>query len=52
MNIYYAIWADAINYERIQNKGDKHWKIFTFFYSKKRSCLKNKTAFLWYISTN
>lgn len=32
MNIYYALWADAINYERIKNGGAGHWKIFTFSY--------------------
>lgn len=32
MNIYYAIWADAINYERIKNGGAGHWKVFTFSY--------------------
>lgn len=32
MNIYYAIWADAINYERIKNGGEGHWKPFTFSY--------------------
>lgn len=32
MNIYYAIWADVINYERIKNGGATHWKIFTFSY--------------------
>lgn len=32
MNIYYALWADAINYERIRKRGDKDWKIFTFCY--------------------
>ena len=32
MNIYYAIWADAINYERIKNGGESHWKLFTFSY--------------------
>lgn len=32
MNIYYAIWADAINYERIKNGGENHWKLFTFSY--------------------
>ena len=32
MNIFYAIWADAINYERIKNGGEEHWKVFTFLY--------------------
>lgn len=32
MNIYYALWADAINYERIRNGGAGHWKVFTFGY--------------------
>lgn len=32
MNIYYALWADAINYEKIRNGGAGHWKIFTFCY--------------------
>lgn len=32
MNIYYALWADVINYERIRNGGAKHWKVFTFSY--------------------
>ena len=32
MNIYYALWADAINYERIRNGGAGHWKVFTFCY--------------------
>lgn len=32
MNIYYALWADAINYERIRNGGEGHWKPFTFCY--------------------
>lgn len=32
MNIYYALWADAINYERIRNGGHKQWKTFTFCY--------------------
>ena len=30
--IYYSIWADAINYERIKNGGEDHWKLFTFAY--------------------
>ena len=30
MNIYYALWSDAINYERIKNGGEGHWKTFTF----------------------
>jgi hypothetical protein len=32
MNQFYAIWADAINYERIKNGGEHHWKEFTFCY--------------------
>ncbi len=32
MNIYYALWADSINYERIKNGGEGHWKPFTFSY--------------------
>lgn len=32
MSIFYAIWADAINYERIKNGGEKYWKTFTFCY--------------------
>jgi hypothetical protein len=32
MKIYYAIWADAINYERIKNGGGENWKVFTFSY--------------------
>jgi hypothetical protein len=32
MNIYYALWSDAINYERIRNGGSGHWKVFTFCY--------------------
>ncbi len=32
MNIYYAIWADAINYVRIKNAGEGSWKVFTFCY--------------------
>lgn len=32
MNIYYALWADAINYERIKNGGAVRWKLFTFSY--------------------
>lgn len=32
MNIYYALWADAINYERTRNGGTGHWKTFTFSY--------------------
>ena len=32
MNIFYAIWADAINYERKKNGGEEHWKPFTFSY--------------------
>jgi len=32
MNIFYAIWADAINYEVIRNGGAQHWKFFTFSY--------------------
>ena len=31
-NIYYNLWADAINYERLKNGGENHWKIFTFTY--------------------
>ena len=31
-NIYYALWADAINYERLKNGGEGHWKIFTYVY--------------------
>ena len=31
-NIYYSIWSDAINYERIKNGGETHWQIFTFAY--------------------
>lgn len=30
--MYYALWADAINYERIKNGGEGHWKPFTFSY--------------------
>ncbi|MCO6174980.1 hypothetical protein NHF50_07960 [Flavobacterium sp. NRK F10] len=30
--IYYSVWADAINYERIKNGGEDHWKTFTFAY--------------------
>ena len=32
MNLYYAIWADAINYERIKNGGGDSWGVFTFSY--------------------
>lgn len=32
MKIYYALWADAINYEIIKNGGEGHWKPFTFSY--------------------
>lgn len=32
MNIFYAIWADAINYERKKNGGEEYWKPFTFSY--------------------
>lgn len=32
MKIYYSIWVDAINYERIKNGGENHWKTFTFGY--------------------
>ncbi len=32
MNLYYALWADVINYERIRNGGSSHWKSFTFSY--------------------
>lgn len=31
-NIYYSVWSDAINYERLKNGGESHWKIFTFLY--------------------
>lgn len=31
-DIYCALWADAINYERLKNGGEGHWKIFTFVY--------------------
>ena len=27
---YYALWADAINYERYKNGGGRNWKAFTF----------------------
>lgn len=30
MNLFYAIWADAIYYERLKNGGEGHWKRFTF----------------------
>ena len=30
MNLFYAIWADAIHYERKKNGGKNHWKVFTF----------------------
>lgn len=30
--IYYSLWADAINYERLKNGGESHWKAFTFTY--------------------
>jgi hypothetical protein len=30
--LFYSIWADAINYERIKNGGEGHWKVFTFAY--------------------
>ena len=30
--IYYSLWADAINYERLKNGGENHWKGFTFVY--------------------
>ena len=30
--IYFSVWADAINYERIKNGGEGHWKIFTYSY--------------------
>lgn len=30
--IFYSVWADAINYERIKNGGESHWKLFTFAY--------------------
>lgn len=32
MNLFYAVWSDAINYERIKNDGEGHWKSFTFSY--------------------
>jgi len=32
MNVYYALWSDAIHYERVNNGGTGHWKFFTFFY--------------------
>ncbi|TPV31156.1 hypothetical protein FJ651_15440 [Paucihalobacter ruber] len=31
-NMYYSLWADAINYERLKNGGENHWKAFTFVY--------------------
>ena len=31
-NIYFALWADAINYERLKNGGEGYWKWFTFIY--------------------
>lgn len=30
--LFYSVWADAINYERIKNGGEDHWKVFTFAY--------------------
>lgn len=30
--IFYMLWSDAINYERIKNGGESHWKLFTFVY--------------------
>jgi len=30
--IFYSVWADAINYERLKNGGEGHWKLFTFAY--------------------
>ena len=30
MNLFYAIWADAIHHEREKNGGRGHWKIFLF----------------------
>ena len=30
--LFYSVWADAINYERIKNGGESHWKLFTFAY--------------------
>jgi|GEM_PF-614601 len=30
MNIYYALWADAINYQKIKNGCGEYWKAFTF----------------------
>ena len=30
MNIYYALWSDVINHERIKNGGEDYWKTFTF----------------------
>jgi len=32
ISLCYSIWADAINYERIKNGGEGHWKSFTFSY--------------------
>ncbi len=32
MKIYFSVWTDAINYERIKNGGESHWKIFTLLY--------------------
>ena len=31
MNLFYALWADAINHERKKNGGENHWKPFLFF---------------------
>ena len=30
MNIYYALWSDAINYQKIKNLHGEDWKPFTF----------------------
>lgn len=32
ISMYKSIWSDAINYERIKNGGETHWKAFTFTY--------------------
>ena len=32
ISLYKSIWSDAINYERIKNGGESHWKLFTFVY--------------------
>lgn len=32
LKLYYKIWADAINYERIKNGGEGHWRLFTLAY--------------------